>query len=215
MQTISQVVWNIVSVNQIALDYLKTGLLNTSAYAKLIQPQVEKELMLNVSANSIVTALSRIRQNQVISNQSPKFIIRDLSFKLPISELVFKKNGNPHPDLADIYSKLSKESDIHLNIVNVEEELDIFVSSSKVDVVKKCLAELNLLCEENKLSALMLKYDPSYRQYSGMASQILNSLAVNSITMVECLTTYSEFIIYIKQDQANRAIDLLTKEFMN
>jgi hypothetical protein len=60
----------------------------------------------------------------------------------------------------------------------------------------------------------VLKYDPKFRDYPGMASQVLNALSINSITMIECLTTYSEFIIYINQQEANKAIEIFTKDFM-
>jgi hypothetical protein len=89
------------------------------------------------------------------------------------------------------------------------------VSSNQLDLVKNQMQNFDLILQENNLSALVLKYDPDYRNYPGMASQILNLLAINSIILVESLTTYSEFIIYIKQDFANRAVEVLKKAFMD
>jgi hypothetical protein len=68
--------------------------------------------------------------------------------------------------------------------------------------------------QENNLSALTIKYNPEFRNYPGMGSQILNALGLNSITFVECLTTYSEFVIYIKQDLASKAMEVLKEGFM-
>jgi hypothetical protein len=62
MQVICQVVSAIISKDQIALEYLTNGLLNTSAYAKSIKMEVEKTLLLKeVSLTSIITSLSRIK----------------------------------------------------------------------------------------------------------------------------------------------------------
>lgn len=216
MQTISQAVWSVISSDQVALEYLTKGLLNSSAYAEQIRPQIEHRLTLKVTTNSIVTALSRLRQTRVkVAQTIPKFKIDDLSFKLPITELVFKKDHDPNPMLAKIYEKLEKINNLHLNIVNVTNELNIFVSSSAAGIIKNCLKDFELILQEERLSALVLKYDSKFRNYPGMGSQILHALAVNSIIMVECLTTYSEFIIYIKQAEANKAVELLSRNFMS
>jgi hypothetical protein len=215
MQTITQAVWGFISTDAIAFEYLKKGLLNASAYADQIKPEIENRLMLKVTSNSIVTALSRIRQNfKLVQADRPKFKIDDLSFKLPIIELVYYKNQNPNPALAKIYEKLEKMDDLHLNIVNVTNELDIFISADKAATVKSILTDFDLMHEEKQLSAIILKYDSKYRNYVGMGSQILNALAISSITIIECLTTYTGFIIYINQIEANKAIEILSHEFI-
>ena len=93
--------------------------------------------------------------------------------------------------------------------------LDIFISDNFKDIVKKQMCNFELVLEETGLSAITLKYDYKFRNYPGMASQVLNLLAINSIIFVECLTTYSEFIIYIKQEYTDKTINLLRKTFMS
>lgn len=215
MLTISQQVWNILTKDSVATEYLKADLLNTSSYAKLIRPRIEASTLTKVSLGSIVTSLARIKQKlNTVVVAKPKFRINDIALKLPISEIVYKKTHNPNPDLSEIYKALEDKESIHFNVVNVEDELDIFVSSSQLEIVQKHMNFFKILLKEDGLSALILKYDPDFRNYPGMGSQILNALAVNSITFVECLTTYSEFIIYIKQDLANRAMEVLKDGFM-
>jgi len=216
MFTISQQVWSIISSDITAMQFLKLGLLNTSGYAKTILPKIQAKSLAKVSLGSIVTALARLKKDVILDEQKiPKFEIEDLSLKLPICELVYAKNKNPNPDLSEIYKSLEKNDSTHFNLVNIEDELDIFVSSQKVDLVKRQMKDFTILLEEVNLSALILKYDYKYRNFPGMGSQILNCLALRSISFVECLTTYSEFIIYIKQDLANQAIEVLKEEFMN
>ena len=215
MLTVSQQVWSIISKDNVALEYLKNDLLNTTGYAKLIIPRIEKQTLTKISIGSVVTSLARIKQKlNIAAIDKPKFKIEDISLKLPITELVYKKNQNPNPDLSLIYAGLDGNESVHFNIVNVADELDLFISSSRVNLVEKHLKDSTLIIKEANLSALILKYDPDFRNYPGMGVQVLNLLAVNSITFVECLTTYSEFIIYIQQDLANRAMEVLKEGFM-
>jgi hypothetical protein len=215
MLTISQYVWLIVSKDSIVLEFLKKDLLNLTSYAKAILPQIEQQTLTKISLGSIVASLSRIKNKiELQENTKPKFIINDISLKLPISELVLQKNHNPNPDLSKIYKELQNLDSIHFNVVNVDDELDIFVSTSQIDLVKKHMNFFKIILQENNLSALTIKYNPEFRNYPGMGSQILNALALNSITFVECLTTYSEFIIYIKQDLASKAMEVLKEGFM-
>lgn len=215
MYTVSQHVWNIISKDNVAIEYLKADLLNTTSYAKLIQTKIEAQTLTKTTLGSIVTSLARIKKqlNQTIITR-PRFKIDDISLKLPISELVYSKTHNPNPDLSTIYKLLESKDSIHFNVVNVEDELDIFVSSSQLNLVEKHMNFFKLILKETDLSALTIKYNPNFRNYPGMGVQVLNLLAVNSITFVECLTTYSEFIIYIKQDLANRALEVLKDGFM-
>lgn len=216
MFTVSQYVWNILSKDNIATEYLKNGLLNTTAYAKTILPEIEKQTLAKISVGSVVTSLIRIKgklDSKVTT--SPKFKIDDISLKLPISELVYKKSFNPNPQFSQIYLNLKAIGSIHFNIVNVEDELDIFVSTSQLQIVQNQMTNLELILKEDNLCALVLKYNPEFRNYPGMGSQVLNVLAINSIIFVECLTTYSEFIIYIKQDFANTAVEVLKKTFIS
>ena len=216
MFTVSQQVWNILSKDITAMQFLKQGLLNTSGYAKTILPKLQTKSLAKISLGSIITALARVKKDLILNEQNiPKFKIEDLSLKLPICELVYAKTKNPNPDLSEIYKNLEKNDSIHFNLINIQDELDIFVSNQKVDSVKKQMKDFSLILEEVNLSALILKYDYRYRNFPGMGSQILNCLAVRSISFVECLTTYSEFIIYIKQDLANQAIEVLKEEFMS
>ena len=126
MLTISQQVWSILTKDNVATEYLKNDLLNTSSYAKLIQPKIEALTLTTVSLGSIITSLARIKQklNTVVVTK-PRFRINDIALKLPISEIVYKKTHNPNPDLSEIYKALEDKESIHFNVVNVEDELDI------------------------------------------------------------------------------------------
>ena len=120
------------------MDYLKADLLNTTSYAKILQPKIQAQTLTQVSIGSIVTSLVRIKQKLTkIINAGPQFVIKDLSLKLPISELVYKKTHNPNPDLSSIYKDLETTDSVHFNVVNVEAELDIFISSNQTHLVQK------------------------------------------------------------------------------
>ena len=215
MHSISQVVWSQISKEPVILDLLQTGILNCSAYAAKLQPDVEKITLTKVNINSIVTALVRIREKQNLKTlQIPKFKIDDLSLKLPITELVYRKNINPNPALGNVYQNLENSESTHFNVISVQDEIDIFVSSNQTDIVKAGMNGFDLILQENQLAAINIKYDPNFRNYPGMANQILSCLAVNSINMIECFTTHCELIIYINQRLANQVLEILNQNFM-
>lgn len=215
MQLISQLVYEHIVEDITALNYLKNGLLNTAQYAELIKPEIEYKLYTTVSKSSIVTALSRIKKNlNQQPSKIPKFEIEDIKLNLPISELVYKKDKNPSLDLIRVYQEIGSNNQTFLNINNATNEIDIFVSSSKKEAVKKLLKEQSLAHEVENLAVITLKYDPRFRDYPGIAAQVLNLLSIKNINMVEALTTYSEFTIYIQQDNAQKAIQTLQESFM-
>jgi aspartokinase len=197
------------------LDFLKKGLLNTRAYAKTLLPVIAQRSLLMPSLGSVVTALSRIKKDVSSNGLTLKqFQIKNIELKLPITEIVIKKSGNTFELLASLYSKLSTDEKASLNIINVAYELDIFVSSDLVETIINHFGESECQEIEPDLAAVLLEYDPDYRNYYGMAAQVLMSLANNRINMLECATTYSELIIYISQDQSQKCIEVLQNEFL-
>lgn len=214
MQTISQIVSAIIQEDVVALTYLQEGLLNTSAYAEKILPIVEEKVFKDVGKNSIITALSRIKAKASDTHSKLDFKINDIRLILPIAELVYKKNKSLNAEISKVYRSFQNDHKIYLNINNVDHEIDIFASSPAVQKIKEVCGELELVTQENDLAAITLEYSSQYRNYSGMAAQILNALAVANINMVECLTTYSEFTIYIDQQEAQKTIGLLHDKFM-
>ena len=86
------------------------------------------------------------------------------------------------------------------------------MSSQKTDQILKMLKkDYKLLEKVDNLVAITLTYNPKFRNYAGMAAQVLNLLAVKNINMLECLTTYSEFVLYISKTESERAIQTLQK----
>lgn len=52
----------ILQSNQFLAEYLASGLINTSEYARKIKPQIESLTMKTVELNTIVTSLNRIKK---------------------------------------------------------------------------------------------------------------------------------------------------------
>jgi aspartokinase len=215
MKQIADHVRDIIFSDVITLEYLHKGLLNTSAYAQSIIPEIESRSLLKPTLGSVVTALSRIKHDDIIEESLlQQFVIDNIEMKMPITELVFKKTGNTIQLLSNLYSKLSKKERATINIVNVEHELDIFAQSDLSDIILQHFGKKNCLEIQPNLAAIILEYDPHFRNYYGMAAQVLMTIANNRVNMLECATTYSEFIIYIDQSQANDCLEVIKNNYL-
>ena len=92
MIKISAVVYDIIQGDETALEALRAGILNFSAYARKIKPQIENRLYKNVQQGSIVTALSRIvSRSTKIPSLRPDVRILDMSIKSPLCEVSYEK----------------------------------------------------------------------------------------------------------------------------
>src|SRR3989344_961353 len=91
MIKISQLVEDALTTDEIALEALRAGILNFSAYAEKIRPLIEKKLYKEVKKGSIVTALSRMAgKSKKLRPLRVNVHLEDLSIKSPLCEISYE-----------------------------------------------------------------------------------------------------------------------------
>ncbi len=83
MLKVTDTVLDLISADELALEALRAGFLNYSAYADKILPQVENLTKKPVQKGTIVVAISRIAKNasKLTSPLKPDVVLTDLSIK--------------------------------------------------------------------------------------------------------------------------------------
>lgn len=215
MKQIADHVRDIIYNDVSKLELLVSGMLNTSAYAHSIIPEIESRALITPSHGSVVMALSRIKREGVPDELKRRlFEIDSIEVELPITELVFTKKGDTFGYLSAIYKEIKAMDNTTLNVLNVKDEVDIFCSSKLTDLVQKTFENEKCLDVQSNLAAITIHYNPDYRSSFGMASQIFETLASNRVNMLETVTTYSSIVIYIHQDQSQKCLEVLQSRFV-
>ncbi len=190
-------------------DALQRGYANYSAMARMIKPTVSAILGRDVSIDSIVTALKRIRNSYSIPSKA-------------ISGIIAESKVNVRTDVAKISIVKSRET-IEKVSIPLKEYYDSFISVSEGmksvtmifdDIIlerMKALLNEYILEYEDDLAAIIVESPEEIIKTPGCALVFYNQLARRKINIEDTISCYTDTIIVVKMDDVARAFNSLTE----
>jgi hypothetical protein len=212
MNTVTDIVRAVLEKSPTAYEALQNGWLNLSQYAVFIQPKVAEISYKRVQTGSIITALSRIR-NELRDKQEPKIMINNISLKTPISELNFAKESDHAEKIKKAYEKFATQENSFLNIISGNTETGIFVNSKYEQQVIAAFSPLVPNLHLTDLAAISIKLNPEYLLALGGVYEVLKYLVWEKINLLEVISTYTELTLIVDKKAANRVVEILTQNF--
>jgi aspartokinase len=207
-QNITKTVKAIIDNDLAFQDALQRGYGNFSAMARMIKPSVDAILNRDVSIESIVTALKRIRHNYTLPSKSIESIIADSKI-------------NVRTDVAKI-SIAKSRSTIEKVSLPLKEHYDSFISVSEGinsvtmifdDIILERMKDIfneYLLEVEDDLAAIIVQSPEEIIKTPGCALVFYNQLARRRINIEDTVSCYTDTIIIVKMDDVARAFNALT-----
>jgi hypothetical protein len=214
MLSITDYVRQIIHSKPIIGEMLVKNYLNMSNFADDIIPDIENSTYKKISKNSVVMALSRIK-DEIQIDKKIEFKANDISVKYPLSEINY-----PIPlqfcttEIARIYDEFKSIDNHFLNIVSGNSETTIFVNSKLKSKIFSSFKRKKHNLELDNLASVSLKFSAEYFEVIGITYEVLRSMTWNKINLVEVVSTYTEITLIIYQKDTQRLIDILNKEFL-
>lgn len=209
MIKISDVVLEIINGDEIALEAIRMGILNLSAYAKKIQPLISEKTYKPVSIGAIVTALSRMRNKlNNVPPLRPIVTIEDMSIKSPLVEISYEKTA----ELIQIASKLDTRllmKNSFYTITYGVGEISLIVSQ---DLKNKILKHFNVTPKgvyENLVAITLRFIEKDYIEVPNMIYALVSALASKRINIIEVVSTFTEISFIMREKDMKQTIDSL------
>lgn len=214
MIRISQIVFDIINGDEIALESLRGGILNLSAYAEKIRPQIERRLYKNVRRGSIVTALSRLASNSIpFTPLRAQVRIEDLSIKSPLCELTYEVTS----DVAQKIAKLSAKY-MHRGFFTATQgigEVTVIMPQNLQDQAISFIGE-KPKGQYSNLAAVTTRFvESQYIEVPNMIYTMVAVLASRRINLIEIVSTYTEISFIVRQQDLKSTIEVLKDNFLN
>jgi hypothetical protein len=209
--SVPEVVREIITQNRSIYDCMKMDLINFTALAVKIQPQVEKHIGGPANLNTIVVAIKRFAdsfdQKEEIRNES---VLKNARLKLTggIMDIKFSSNEFGLQDFAALMDKFAKiNSDYEL--IRLEDTFSV-LADDMPDVREMLVPFPN---EESFSTGLAkIKIHIPEEQRSDVASYVAEILHANGIELVRAVFGQDNIIIVLKEKDASRAYEILRAE---
>lgn len=202
---------DIVYASDIAIEALSGGILNLSAYAKKIKPEIEKKTHKSVKLGTIVVALSRL-QFDIKENKPliPNVVIDNIAAKSGLVEITFNKTRENKAKLQRLYEdKLLAQADF-FTVTQGIAEICIVVPEQLTKSV------LNLYKNEKpkviipNLASLTIRFDEKYLQEPNVMFSLLKHLAIKRINILELVSTCTELTFLLHESNLQAAFTAIS-----
>src|SRR5258708_22189087 len=213
MIKVADLVKQIIELDELALESLRAGLLNLSAYAAKIQPQIEKITYKEIKKGTIVVALSRIaRQELKTPELKPQVKLTNLTVKSALCSLTFERT-------ADIERRISVLNPFQVALGDLFSVTDGPTEGTLVCLERakeKILAHFDTTPKETNsdLVAITAEISSDDAKKPNVVFTLLQALAAKRINLIEIISTFTEVSFIIHQKDLEEGLKALNLYFI-
>ena len=213
--SVPEVVKEIITRNRSIFDCMKMDLINYTALAVKIQPDVERVLGNSVNLNTIVVAIKRYADSFEKKDEvEEKSVLKNARLALTdgIVDIKFSANNSQGVDPLTILDKFSK----------ITSNYDFFRSSDSFRFLTEDLDGIrrifdSLPNQENIFSTGLAKIRisiPPNKNKSDVVSYVAEVLHDNGIELVNAFFSQDNIIIILNEKDASRAYEILHSDII-
>ena len=188
-------------------------LINISALARKLKPEIEDLTGKEVKEGAIVMAIKRMtpglyhRLNIKITNVMGE--LGDFLVRSNLSDFTFENSESLKTKQADLIHEINKENDSFFTLCKGVSETTFIVNTQHDDLIKRMFSGEKLKSHTQDLASVTVKLPKVNTEIYGIYYYILKHLAWEGINIVELVSTSNEFTIVVKQDDVDKAFKIL------
>jgi len=213
--SVPEVVREIITKNRSIYDCMKMDLINYTALAVKIQPEIEKILGNSVNLNTVVVAIKRYSDSFEIKEEvKEESVLKNARLALTdgIMDIKFSVKESNEMDPTTILDKFSK----------VTNNYDFFRLSDSFRFLTEDMESIrqifsNVPNRDDMFSTGLAKIRisvPSSQNQSDVVSYVAEVLHANGVELVNAFFSQDNIIIILNEKDSSRAYDILHSDIM-
>ncbi len=212
MRTITDELEDIILQSPFLEEGITTGVVNFSALARQLRPQIKAALLRDVSEAALVMALRRLSPGLAKRPGASKRLadyIRDLTVRSGLCAFTFVRTQSLIARQGRLLSKAADQPDAFVTFAQGAVEVTTIVDSKLSSTVERLFSDEKCLIRIDNLAAISVRIKPETVEAPGIYYSILKQLALNNINTVEVVSTYTELTIILEKINVDRAFSIL------
>ncbi|MFB5609858.1 MAG: ACT domain-containing protein [Nitrosarchaeum sp.] len=213
--SIPELVREIITRNRSIYDCMKMDLINYTALAVKIQPEIERILGSSVNLNTVVVAIKRYADSfEVKDNIKEESVLKNARLSLTdgIMDIKFSMNDSAEMDAVSILDKFSK----------ITNNYEFFRLSDSFRFLTEDIESIRQIFENvpnnanmfsTGLAKIRISIPPNQNQ-TDVVSYVAEILHENGIELVNAFFSQESIIIILNERDASRAYEILHSEIV-
>lgn len=213
MKTISSVVEQYIKSKPFLLNSITQGIINLTSLARIMMPEIEKDLGKNVKQGAVVMALKRLSEELDfrINYKIAKVLrnIGEITVRSSLVDFAFIVSPTILENQARLLAEINKDKDLFYTSSRGVNETNIIVSSSITSVVDEIFKNEKLTHKVGNLSSITVKLPNVNISIPGVFYYIFQSLAWEGVIVHEVISTTNEFTVIVHDNQIDIAFKVI------
>ena len=212
---IAKAVEEIIGRSPFLEEALNDELINVSALARKIRPEVESMTRKEVRESAIIMAINRrpAERRFRISKSFRIFLkaLGDIIVRSGLSDHTYENSPGLVKCQRKLIEGLSQESELFYTFSKGVYETTLVASSSLDERIKEVFEGEKLISYKSDLSSVTLRLPKDNTEISGIYYYFLKQLAWAGINVCEVISTSNEISLVVSEKDVNQAFPLLMK----
>ncbi len=213
MLTIAQIVEKVVSQRPFLEEVMSEGLVNLSAMARTIQPEIEKSLGREANEGAILMALKRYtsKLDPSLNIKLMKSLDRmgEITVRSKLSDFTYKNSDRIVEKQKSLLKLIEDKRECFYTFSQGIYETTMVISSSMSEDLAALFESERLVSRIDQLSSVTLRLPEDNTKLAGLYYYILKKIAWNKINIIELISTTNEFTIVVDEQDAAKTFDVL------
>lgn len=213
MLSIGKITEDIINRSPFLREAMTENLVNISALARKIKPEIEEVYGSEVKEGAIVMAIKRMtpglyhRLNIKIVNLMSD--LGDFLVRSNLEDFTFENSDSLKLKQAEMIQLLEKANDSFYTISKGVTETTIITNAINTDRVLGLMKGEKLKSQTKNLASITVKLPAVNSEIYGIYYYILKHLAWEGLNIVEIISTANEFTVVFNQDDVDKAFKVL------
>ncbi len=213
MQTIPNAVEEVIKKKPFLEGALVEGMVNLSALARQIKPDIEKRVGKEVNDSAVIMALNRlVPRLELMSQMKFKKVVQnigDIIVRSNLADYAFANSPTLYERQAELLESVSSMKDLFCTFSQGIYETTLVVSNTIVPLVDKIFALESRIARTLSLSSITVKLPEENAICPGVYYYIFKELAWDNINISEVISTTNEFTVVVSDEDIHRAFTIL------
>jgi len=187
------------------------GILNLSAYARIIKKDLEQATKKSINLKSIIVGLSRLKRGLKplkIENNLAKWNL-NISLHSNLAELTYEKTAGNLKILRDYYKHINLGRETYLAATQGLNEITIIGDQDALAALRKNFQSSRLVYAKENLTGITVKFPKEFINMPNMLYALYKRLAIKKINIIEIISTFTEITFIVEKKDALAAIGQL------
>ncbi len=216
MRTIAEALSGIIRRSPYLEEALGLGLLNHSALARYLKPDVEREVMKKVKDGALIVALNRLAHSLKVREGRPRGLFRkapDLIVRLNLFEVTTANSDSLAQKQRKLLESLNPRTPFFVTFTRGINETTTIASRELRDRVLAAYKGETIVSQIGGLASVTVMLPKGTALIPGVYSYILKALAWEGLNVVEVVSTLNEFTVILEDKKIEAAFAVIKRLF--